>query len=81
MWFNPGITTNLFDIIATGINSNANVSVIVDLVVEFTLSNQTYSPNLVSSLSSTLSVGSTYYPPLDGNTGVFFRQGLPNVNT
>lgn len=79
-WFNSGLTVNLFDIIVTGYSSGYTF-LVVDVVLDFTMSNQTYSSNTVTGLTGTLVVGNTYYPPLDGNNGIFNRQGLPNANS
>lgn len=79
MWFDSNLNQAIFDIITTGPNST-NVNVVVDVHLEYTLSNQSYSPNTFSALSTTLNVGLVYYTPLDGITGAFLRQGLPQCN-
>jgi hypothetical protein len=74
-WINTSGSGNVFEINVTG--NNSNLTLMIDVEMDYVLSNQTIGPSSITTASS-LTPGTMYYTPLDGvSSHTFYRVGLP----
>ncbi len=72
---------SLFDIVYTApVASSFNFIVFVDVKFDWIASNQSFSPITKAPGTTSLTTGNMYYFPLDGPSGGYLRQGLPNAH-
>jgi len=78
MWYQLGVAETLCDLVLLP-NSSSLALICVDVTIDFTLSSQTISPSFLT-VSNSMTVGATYYTPLDGiGTHGYTRAGLPTI--